>query len=136
MITLADLPERALKRRRKGGRGPRAIYPSEDDGINLTKELEHYETVLGKCYSKANGITSRAAQLLQVNRTTLVEKLKRKGFDPHPSHARFKLTNLRPLPCHFLTASSFLPLVFLTPLSVFRLGSPKSSSDAVSYRTP
>jgi two-component system response regulator AtoC len=29
---------------------------------------------------RANGITTKAAQLLHMNRTTLVEKMKRKGF--------------------------------------------------------
>ena len=84
MITLADLPERSLKTA-----GGKAVEASEqfirfsEDGINLTKELEHYENrLIGEALRKANGITSRAAQLLQVNRTTLVEKLKRKGFDP------------------------------------------------------
>lgn len=84
MLTLADLPERAVKN--AGGKSveaPEQFIRFSEDGINLTKELEHYENLLiGEALRKANGITSRAAQLLQVNRTTLVEKLKRKGFDP------------------------------------------------------
>ena len=36
-----------------------------EDGINLTKELEQYENrLIGEALRKANGITSRAAQLL------------------------------------------------------------------------
>lgn len=84
MITLADLPERSLKP--AGGKAveaPEQFIRFSEDGINLTKELEQYENrLIGEALRKANGITSRAAQLLQVNRTTLVEKLKRKGFDP------------------------------------------------------
>ena len=84
MLTLADLPERAVKN--AGGKSveaPEQFIRFSEDGINLTKELEHYENrLIGEALRKANGITSRAAQLLQVNRTTLVEKLKRKGFDP------------------------------------------------------
>ncbi|HMZ55330.1 MAG TPA: sigma-54 dependent transcriptional regulator [Nitrospira sp.] len=84
MLTLADLPERAVKH--AGGKSveaPEQFIRFSEDGINLTKELEHYENrLIGEALRKANGITSRAAQLLQVNRTTLVEKLKRKGFDP------------------------------------------------------
>ena len=82
-ITMADLPDRVGK-----VTGVAQPEPSEhfirfnDDGINLTKELEQYENrLIGEALRKANGITSRAAQLLQLNRTTLVEKLKRKGFD-------------------------------------------------------
>ena len=84
MITLADLPERAVKTAAgKSVEAPEQFIRFTEDGINLTKELEHYENrLIGEALRKANGITSRAAQLLQVNRTTLVEKLKRKGFDP------------------------------------------------------
>lgn len=84
MITLADLPERSMKMSvGKTAEAPEQFIRFSEDGINLTKELEHYENrLIGEALRKANGITSRAAQLLQVNRTTLVEKLKRKGFDP------------------------------------------------------
>ena len=84
MITMSDLPERPVKMNAaKGGESPEKFIRFSEDGINLTKELEHYENrLIGEALRKANGITSRAAQLLQVNRTTLVEKLKRKGFDP------------------------------------------------------
>jgi two-component system response regulator AtoC len=83
-ITAADLPESPLKMTTtKANDTPEHFIRFSDDGINLTKELEHYENrLIGEALRKANGITSRAAQLLQVNRTTLVEKLKRKGFDP------------------------------------------------------
>lgn len=83
-ITLADLPERPAKPAAgKGADMPEHFIRFSEDGINLTKELEQYENqLIGEALRKANGITSRAAQLLQVNRTTLVEKLKRKGFDP------------------------------------------------------
>ncbi|MCS6320038.1 MAG: sigma-54-dependent Fis family transcriptional regulator, partial [Nitrospira sp.] len=84
MITLSDLPERSMKMTAgKAAEAPEQFIRFSEDGINLTKELEHYENrLIGEALRKANGITSRAAQLLQVNRTTLVEKLKRKGFDP------------------------------------------------------
>ncbi len=83
-ITAGDLPESPLKMTTtKANETPEHFIRFSDDGINLTKELEHYENrLIGEALRKANGITSRAAQLLQVNRTTLVEKLKRKGFDP------------------------------------------------------
>jgi len=83
-ITLSDLPESPIKMNAgKAAEVPEHFIRFSEDGINLTKELEHYENrLIGEALRKANGITSRAAQLLQVNRTTLVEKLKRKGFDP------------------------------------------------------
>ncbi|MFO0768125.1 MAG: helix-turn-helix domain-containing protein, partial [Nitrospiraceae bacterium] len=83
-ITMSDLPERTLKVAASKAAEPQEQFIRfSEDGINLTKELEHYENrLIGEALRKANGITSRAAQLLQLNRTTLVEKLKRKGFDP------------------------------------------------------
>ena len=83
-ITVSDLPESSIKMTAgKVNEAPEHFIRFSEDGINLTKELEHYENrLIGEALRKANGITSRAAQLLQVNRTTLVEKLKRKGFDP------------------------------------------------------
>ncbi|MBA2487435.1 MAG: sigma-54-dependent Fis family transcriptional regulator [Nitrospira sp.] len=83
-VTVSDLPESPLKMTAgKTTETPEHFIRFSEDGINLTKELEHYENrLIGEALRKANGITSRAAQLLQVNRTTLVEKLKRKGFDP------------------------------------------------------
>jgi two-component system, NtrC family, response regulator AtoC len=82
-ITVADLPDRLAKTvpTQSADQSEHFIRFNED-GINLTKELEQYENrLIGEALRKANGVTSRAAQLLQLNRTTLVEKLKRKGFD-------------------------------------------------------
>ena len=71
--------------------GRRSIAPEfkeqfirfNDEGINLSREVEQYEKhLIMEALRKANGVTSRAAQLLHLNRTTLVEKLKRKGVDP------------------------------------------------------
>ena len=83
-ITMSDLPERTLKLpASKALETQEHFIRFSEDGINLTKELEQYENqLIGEALRKANGITSKAAQLLQLNRTTLVEKLKRKGFDP------------------------------------------------------
>ena len=54
-----------------------------DQGVNLSQEIEQFENrLIVGALRQANGITSKAAQLLQVNRTTLVEKMKRKGFAP------------------------------------------------------
>ncbi len=51
-------------------------------GVHLVKELEQYENrLIAEALRKSNGVTSKAAQLLHLNRTTLVEKLKRKGLD-------------------------------------------------------
>jgi DNA-binding NtrC family response regulator len=81
-LSVSDLPE-------KISRKPAVLDPREqlvrfgEDGINLMREVEQYEYhLIIEALRKANGVTTKAAQLLQVNRTTLVEKLKRKGVDP------------------------------------------------------
>ena len=51
------------------------------------KELEQYENrLILEALRQTNGVTSKAAQLLHLNRTTLVEKLKRMKKSPD-SHA-------------------------------------------------
>jgi DNA-binding NtrC family response regulator len=82
-ITVADLPDRLARTptSQPADQSEHFIRFNEE-GINLTKELEQYENrLIGEALRKANGVTRKAAQLLQLNRTTLVEKLKRKGFD-------------------------------------------------------
>ena len=83
IIVPGDLPEKVL----------RSIPPplvrleepmvGNGTGIDLVRELERHENrLIVEAMRRANGVTSKAAQLLHVNRTTLVEKLKRKGLDP------------------------------------------------------
>ncbi len=83
MIESADLPERLLQRSSALDGGKEQFIRFNDQGINLSREIEQYENrLIVEALRQANGITSKAAQLLQLNRTTLVEKLKRKGFTP------------------------------------------------------
>jgi transcriptional regulator with PAS, ATPase and Fis domain len=81
-VTMEDLPDKIL-------RAPAArvsqfleAVPFTENGVNLTKELERYENrLIMEALRRSGGVTSRAAQLLNLNRTTLVEKMKRKGLD-------------------------------------------------------
>ncbi|HSA84831.1 MAG TPA: sigma-54 dependent transcriptional regulator [Nitrospira sp.] len=81
-LSVEDLPEKICRKSSSIELKEQFIRFSED-GINLSREVEQYEKhLIMEALRKANGVTSRAAQLLQLNRTTLVEKLKRKGVDP------------------------------------------------------
>jgi transcriptional regulator with GAF, ATPase, and Fis domain len=82
ILSSEDLPQKISRR---------SIIPElkeqfirlNEDGIHLSREVEQYEKhLIMEALKKANGVTARAAQLLHLNRTTLVEKLKRKGVDP------------------------------------------------------
>jgi len=82
VLSVGDLPEKICRRPPAPELKEQFIRFSED-GINLSREVEQYEKhLIMEALRKANGVTSRAAQLLHLNRTTLVEKLKRKGVDP------------------------------------------------------
>jgi len=85
-ITAIDLPEKICRKAAAPELKEQFIRFNED-GINLSREVEQYENhLIIEALRKANGVTTRAAQLLHLNRTTLVEKLKRKGVDPR-SHS-------------------------------------------------
>lgn len=82
VLSFGDLPEK-IARRPSGAELKEQFIRFSEDGINLSREVEQYEKhLIMEALRKANGVTSRAAQLLHLNRTTLVEKLKRKGVDP------------------------------------------------------
>jgi DNA-binding NtrC family response regulator len=80
-IEASDLPER-IRRSPVTVEQPAAHFVSfSDQGVNLSQEIEQLENrLIVDALRQAKGITSKAAQLLQVNRTTLIEKMKRKGF--------------------------------------------------------
>ncbi len=81
-ITLADLPVKIREAAPAQGSVEEQPIMFSQAGINLVKELERYENrLIVEALRQANGVTSKAAQLLRLNRTTLVEKLKRKGLD-------------------------------------------------------
>lgn len=51
-----------------------------DSPLDLSKSIDEFETrLIMEALRRANGVKSRAAKLLRMNRTTLVEKLKKKG---------------------------------------------------------
>ena len=82
VLSIGDLPEK-ICRRSSGPELTERFIRFNEDGINLSSEVELYEKhLIMEALRKANGVTARAAQLLHLNRTTLVEKLKRKGVDP------------------------------------------------------
>ncbi len=78
-IQVDDLPPRF--------KSPKELIPGNvptdfpATGISLKAEIEKYETqLIFKALEKANGVKSEAARLLGINRTTLLEKLRRRGI--------------------------------------------------------
>ena len=79
--TPEDMPDKIMVSR--GGDGVR-YYALPESGINLRDAVEEFENnLIVQALQKAQGVKNRAAQLLSLNRTTLVEKLKKKKLDYH-----------------------------------------------------
>jgi DNA-binding NtrC family response regulator len=53
-----------------------------DEGIDLNKMVSSLErNLIMQALEKARGVRSKAAQLLSLNRTTLLEKMKKMGIE-------------------------------------------------------
>jgi DNA-binding NtrC family response regulator len=81
LISLADLPP-AVRSTRDTGSIP-AIPDLPDEGTDLRAMLEQVEErMIAEALERTGGNKNRAAELLGLNRTTLVEKLRRKRVAP------------------------------------------------------
>jgi len=79
-VRLKDLPDKIRLNSGKTGEIISNIEIS-DDGLGLNETMGQFEKdLLQKALQKSGGVKSRAAKLLNLNRTTLVEKLKRYGI--------------------------------------------------------
>ena len=74
-ISAADLPDRFKDTRDQFN--PSGIKIT-GEGINLNSAVTEFEkSLIIQSLEKSNGVKNRAAKLLKLNRTTLVEKIKR-----------------------------------------------------------
>ena len=75
-IVVHDLPDKILETNRVGDE--RANIELTDDGIDFNNMVDEFEkNLLSKALLKSGGAKKKAAELLRLNRTTFVEKLKR-----------------------------------------------------------
>jgi DNA-binding NtrC family response regulator len=78
IITPADLPDKLFQSQEHSSLPQ---FEISEEGINFQEAVMQFEKqMLQQALLKANGVKNRAAQLLHLNRTTLVEKLKRQGL--------------------------------------------------------
>ncbi len=76
-IEISDLPEKIRTAPAKG----QALMDLPTDGVELTKILEEMERdYILKAIEQSGGVKSKAAELLGLNRTTLIEKMRKKGI--------------------------------------------------------
>lgn len=75
-IGVSDLPEKISHRRGEGRKVYDVVLPEE--GVDFNKMVIQFEKdLLVKALNQCGGVKNQAAKLLNLNRTTLVEKLKR-----------------------------------------------------------
>ena len=80
-LDVSDLPDHVL-----GGGAPlahfEAVEEMPEEGLNFNELVEKYENrLIAMALKKTNGNKKAAARLLRLNRTTLVEKIKKKGLE-------------------------------------------------------
>jgi DNA-binding NtrC family response regulator len=79
-LTLDDLPEKICHKQVSEQQSIKAVIP--DEGISLSNAINEYERqLILTALEKAEWVKNRAAKLLNMNRTTLVEKIKKQGIE-------------------------------------------------------
>ncbi|MDD5450784.1 MAG: sigma-54 dependent transcriptional regulator [Desulfovibrionales bacterium] len=77
-ITVRDLPERLLAHRKKDTAQPHQHNALPEEGLYLHAAVNEFErNLILQALDKAGWVKNKAAQLLNLNRTTLIEKMKK-----------------------------------------------------------
>lgn len=78
-IAISDLPEMIG---RQHGSMLSFNYEFSEDGLDLASAVSEVETrIIARALSRSDNVKAKAASLLKMNRTTLVEKMKRLGME-------------------------------------------------------
>jgi DNA-binding NtrC family response regulator len=87
-LRLEDLPERFCGLHSIDSGSAKLTEPDiPEEGIDLRAVVDELENrLIEKALEKSGGVKNRAAQLLGLNRTTLVEKLKKKNLKVQEQH--------------------------------------------------
>ena len=79
-VYLSDLPAHLLDGSAPESESARAVLP--DSGLDFNQVVEQFENdLIRQALERTQGNKKAAARLLNLNRTTLVEKIKKKGLD-------------------------------------------------------
>jgi two-component system, NtrC family, response regulator AtoC len=78
LITLRDLPSKIAKSYLERAGSPTAVTPQGIDMVRTINEIERQ--MIAEAMQLAGGVKARAAVMLSINRTTLVEKMRRLGM--------------------------------------------------------
>jgi DNA-binding NtrC family response regulator len=79
LIEIRDLPERYLQR--EVAMADKLVVPTK--GLDFNSAVDNFEnTLIMQALERTGWNRNKAANLLNLNRTTLVEKIKKKGLTP------------------------------------------------------
>ena len=79
-LTLQDLPDKIIEKHHFEEDSIEPFIPEE--GFSLNNAINEYERLLiVRALEKADWVKNRAAKILNMNRTTLVEKIKKQGIE-------------------------------------------------------
>jgi DNA-binding NtrC family response regulator len=77
-LTIRDLPERLLAHRKKDTAQPQQHNALPEEGLYLHAAVNEFEkNLILQALDRAGWVKNKAAQLLNLNRTTLIEKMKK-----------------------------------------------------------
>ena len=80
IVEVEDLPERL---RGQEPREQKPSYPPFKEGVGFNEALEQYQKdLILNALNQTNWVKAKAADLLKMNRTTLVEKIKKMRLEP------------------------------------------------------
>lgn len=80
-ITLRDLPDKIRQAKLEGFTLSAGPVNLSDKGIDFNAAVDNFEKeLIISALQRVNGIKKKAAEYLNLNRTTLIEKMKRKGL--------------------------------------------------------
>ncbi|MFH1147163.1 MAG: sigma-54 dependent transcriptional regulator [Pseudomonadota bacterium] len=90
-ITLRDLPERLRSQRSEESAGQTNI---PDEGISFNLAVDEFErNLILQALDRTNWVKNKAAQLLNLNRTTLIEKMKKQKLMNPTGMVQHKMVN-------------------------------------------
>ena len=79
-LTIQDLPDKIIEKHHHDEDTIEPVIPEE--GFSLNNAINEYERLLiVRALEKADWVKNRAAKILNMNRTTLVEKIKKQGIE-------------------------------------------------------
>jgi two-component system response regulator PilR (NtrC family) len=81
VIKIGDLPHKFIQTPKQTVQSYKSLFTLPDDGVDLKQLLSDIEdSLINQALDLTGGNKNQASKLLTMNRTTLIEKMKKKGF--------------------------------------------------------